>query len=445
MLVAEMEIDVTKKRVRWFRRLHWQVLLALLAGVGFGLLAVAQGWQAWSRDWVTPFGVIFMNLLKMVALPMMAFSLIVGVCSVSDVRKIARLGGKMLLWFVGTMLVAVLIGVLFASVLRPGEGMPGDASERLIKAYEVEVAQRGAAASALQEAGPLRLLVAAVPDNLVGAFGDNSRMLQVVVAALMLGLVLAGMGEVQRRPLLEFCESAAALFTRLAMLVAALSPVGVFALMTTTVVVVASDDLWQAVVLIRVLGMYMLTVILALALHQFGFYSLVIALWMRRSPGWFFRGIAPSQWLCFSTASTSACLPVTIECCEKNLGVPRRVARFVLPVATTLNMDGSALFQAVATLFIAQVFGVDLSWGQVVLLFGITLFSAIGTAPVPGSSLVMLVMVLTTLDLPVEGLGLVVGVDRVLNMCRSTVNAVGDAVIAVLLSGEEEAMDGLET
>jgi len=429
---------------KWYRRLHWQVLLGLLGGVGYGLLAVRFGWQGWARDWVTPFGTIFMNLLKLVALPMVVFSLINGISSIGDTRQLTRLGGRAILWFLATMMVAVALGLSFAVVLRPGDALPKEAGEQLLAAYQAEVGTPGAAAQKMQTQGPLRLLVDAIPDNFFGAFGDNSRMLQVVFGAMLIGWTMVQLPRAQMQPLIHFCDSAGALFMKLAHNVAMLSPVGVFALITGTIVALSGDDPSQALKLLQALALYVVTVVAALAFHQFVFYSLIIKLVAKRSPRAFFRGIAPAQSLCFSTSSTSATLPVTIECCEKNLGVPRHISRFILPLAATINMDGSALFQAVATVFIAQALGVDLTAAQYGIIFGATLVGGVGTAPVPGASMVMMIMVLSMVGLPVEGIALIIGVDRILNMCRATVNAIGDAVIAVLLSGYPAGDEAVE-
>lgn len=420
---------------KWYRRLHWQVLWGLLGGVGFGLLAVRFGWQDWARDWVTPFGVIFMNLLKLVALPMVVFSLINGISSIGDTRQLTRLGGRAILWFMSTMMVAVALGLAFATFMRPGDALPKEAGEQLLAAYQSEVGARDAVAQKMQTQGPLRILVDAVPDNFFGALGDNGRMLQVVLGAMLIGFTMVQLPRKQVQPLIDFCDSAGALFMKLAHNVAMLSPFGVFALITGTIVALSGDDPSQALRLLQALALYVVTVVAALAFHQFVVYSLIIKFVAKRSPREFFRGIAPAQSLAFSTSSTSAALPVTIECCEKNLGVPRHISRFVLPLAATINMDGSALFQAAATVFIAQALGVDLTAAQYGILFGATMIGGVGTAPVPGASMVMMVMVLTMVGLPVEGLALIIGVDRIVNMCRATVNAVGDSVIAVLLSG----------
>lgn len=418
----------------WHRRLHWQVLLALATGTGFGLLAVHQGWQSWARDWIAPFGTVFMNLLKFVALPMVVFSVISGIASIGDPRQLSRLGGRALLWFLATAAVAIGLGLAFASVLRPGDALPREAAAQLMDAFATEAETRDARARELGGEGPLRLLVEAVPDNFLGAVGDNARMLQVVLAALLIGWTLLFMPRAQAQPLITLVDSAGALFMRLAHGVALLSPAGVFALITATIVAISGDDPSQALRLLEALGRYVITIVGALAFHQFVVYSLIIRLVARRSPRAFFRGIAPAQLLCFSTSSTSATLPVTLECCEKNLGVPPRIARFVLPLAATVNMDGSSMFQAVAAVFIAQALGVELEASQYAVLFGACLVGGIGTAPVPGSGLVMLVMVLGAIGLPAGGIALVIGVDRIVNMCRATVNTIGDAVVAVLLS-----------
>ncbi len=424
----------------WYRRLHWQVLLSLLLGVAFGLAAVNLGWQEWARDWIAPFGTVFMSLLKFVALPMVVFSVINGIASIGDPRQISRLGGRALLWFLGSALVAIGTGLVFVTLLRPGDVLPQATSAQLLEAYAGDASLREASAGGMRTSGPLRFLVEAVPDNLLGAVGNNARMLQVVVAAVMIGWTLLLMPREQARPLLSLCESAGGLFTRLAHGVAMLSPVGVFALITATIVAISGEDPSQALRLLEALAFYVATVVAALAFHQFATYSLVIRFVVGRSPREFFKGIAPAQLLCFSTSSTSATLPVTIECCEKNLGVPPRIARFVVPLGTTVNMDGSSLFQAVAAVFIAQALGVELAAADYALLVGTCLVAGIGTAPVPGSGLVMLAMVLSALEIPVEGLALIIGVDRIVNMCRATVNAIGDSVVAVLLArfGDED-------
>ncbi|ACY47850.1 dicarboxylate/amino acid:cation symporter [Rhodothermus marinus] len=421
----------------WYRKLHWQILIGLLLGLLFGLLAAAQGWSGFVTRWVAPFGTIFINLLKLIAVPLVLASLIVGVTSLSDLKRLSRIGGKTIAIYIATTAVAITIGLVIVNVLRPGHTVPPEMRTRLQEAYEADVEARAELAEQTRQRGPLQVLVDIVPENVFSAASDNRNMLQVVFIALFAGIGLLLIPADKARPVIAFFDGVNALVIQLVELIMRIAPIGVFALLADTITSIARDNLQQVFELLAALGYYSLAVVLGLVIHTLGTYPLLLKLLARVPLKTFFSGIAPAQLVAFSTSSSGATLPVTMECAEKNLGVSEEVSSFVLPLGATINMDGTALYQAVAAVFIAQTLGLGLDLGAQLTILLTAVLASIGTAAVPSAGIVMLVIILESVGVPSAGIALILGVDRILDMCRTVTNVTGDLTVATIVAATE--------
>jgi proton glutamate symport protein len=421
----------------WYRKLHWQIILGLVLGLLFGLWAAAQGWSSWVERWVAPLGTVFINLLKLIAVPLVLASLIVGVTSLSDLRRLSRIGTKTILLYIITTTIAITLGLVLVNLLEPGHSVPADMRERLQSTYAADVEARAELAQQTRERGPLQLLIDIVPENVFNAAANNRNMLQVVFIALFSGIGLLLIPQEKARPVIAFFEGVNALVIRLVELIMRTAPVGVFALMAGTITSIAHDSLEQVLELLAALGYYSLTVLLGMLLHTLGTYPLLVKFIAGMPLKVFFGGIAPAQLVAFSTSSSGATLPVTMECAEKNLKIPEEISSFVLPLGATINMDGTALYQAVAAVFIAQALGLGLDLGAQLTILLTALLASIGTAAVPSAGIVMLVIILESVGVPSAGIALILGVDRILDMCRTVTNVTGDLTVASVVAAAE--------
>ena len=425
----------------WYRKLHWQIIIGLLLGLFWGLFASSLGLAAFTQDFIKPFGSIFVRMLELIAVPLVLASLIVGVASLSDIRKLSRIGGKTIAIYLVTTVIAISIGLTLVNLIQPGKALPEETRQQLTATYEQSVADRGTKAEEVISRSPLQPLVDIVPRNVVAAASDNSQMLQVVFVAILLGIGLIQIAPDKSKPMLDFFDSLNSVIIKVVDIIMLLAPYGVFALMGGLIVDLAGDDLGRAVDLLRALGWYMLTVIIGLVIHVVVVYQALFKLFSKMTFTRFIRGLRPAMLLGFSTSSSSATLPVTMERVEKNLGVHEEVSSFVLPVGATINMDGTSLYQAVAAVFIAQALGLDLTWADQLTIVATATLASIGAAGVPGAGIIMLVIVLKAIDVPVEGIALILGVDRILDMMRTTVNITGDAAVAVAVASMEGQID----
>ncbi|MEM0963392.1 MAG: dicarboxylate/amino acid:cation symporter [Bacteroidota bacterium] len=421
----------------WYRKLHWQIILGLLAGLGFGILSASLGWGGFVSDWIDPFGTLFVNALKLIAVPLVLASLITGVASLSDLRKLSRIGGKTIGIYLVTTAIAVTIGLVAVNVLQPGDAIPPDLRDELMAAYADDATGRVATASEVEERGPLQFLVDALPDNAFFAFQDNRSMLQIVVVAILLGIGLVQVPKERGAPFLAFFEALNDIVIRLVDLIMKTAPVGVFALMASTITTTAGDDPGRILALLNALGQYSFVVALALVFHSVVVYPSILKALSPMKIKDFFQGIGPAQLVAFSTSSSGATLPVTMERCEEKLGVSEEVSSFVLPLGATINMDGTALYQAVAAVFIAQALdlGLDLAAQLTIVLTAV--LASIGTAAVPGAGIIMLVIILEAVGVPSAGIALILGVDRILDMLRTVTNVTGDATVATVVAASE--------
>jgi|TARA_A200000159_G_scaffold142467_1_gene145970 Na+/H+-dicarboxylate symporter len=407
--------------------LHWKILIGMALGVVFGaFLSFVPNGSEFIKDYIKPFGTIFINLLKLIAVPLILASLIKGVSDLKDISKLSQMGGRTILTYLITTLTAVTIGLILVNVIQPGKSISVETRNELVEAYSTNTQEKQAAAAKQKEAGPLNALIEMVPSNIFLAASNNRNMLQVIFFALFFGIGMILLPRKKIKPVKKFFDSFNAIILKMIDLIMLAAPYGVFALLAALVVEAPSLELFRA------LALYAITLLLGLA-AMIVVYIIVVRVFTNKKVDFFMKGIAPAQLLAFSTSSSAATLPVTMECVEENLGVDEEVASFVLPIGATINMDGTSVYQGVAAVFIAQAFGLDLSLSaQLGIVFTATLAS-IGTAAVPSAGIVMLVIVLAQAGIPEAGLALIFAIDRPLDMCRTIVNVTGDAAVSMIV------------
>ncbi|QXP53026.1 dicarboxylate/amino acid:cation symporter [Cellulophaga sp. HaHa_2_1] len=408
--------------------LHWQILIGMLAGVLFAFIMVQFDWGAkFVSDWIKPFGNIFINSLKLIAVPLILASLIKGVSDLKDISKLSQMGGRTIGIYIVTTIIAVSIGLAVVNIIQPGKSISEETRTQLVENYKGDADSRIEQAHKQEESGPLQALEDIVPSNIFKAASDNGNMLQVIFFAIFFGIGLILIPEEQSTPVKKFFDGFNEVILKLIDLIMLAAPFGVFALLAALVVESPSLDLFKA------LAWYALCVIVGLFL-MICVYLGFVWIFTKKSPSFFLKGMSPAQLLAFSTSSSAATLPVTMERVEEHLGVDEEVTSFVLPIGATINMDGTSLYQAVAAIFIAQAFGMDLDlWAQLGIIVTATLAS-IGSAAVPGAGMVMLVIVLSQAGIPEAGLALIFAVDRPLDMCRTVVNVTGDAAVSMMVA-----------
>ena len=408
--------------------LHWQILLGMVFGVLFAFILIQFTWgKDIIVDWVKPFGTIFINLLKLIAVPLILASLIKGISDLKDISKLSKMGGRTIGLYVLTTVIAVSIGLVIVNIIKPGSFISEQTRTELVSSYTADANSKIEAANKQSEVGPLQSLIDIVPDNIIKASADNGNMLQVIFFAVIFGIAMILLPEDKSKPVKDFFDSFNEIILKMIDIIMLFSPIGVFALLAAIVAESPSLDLFKA------LGMYGLTVIIGLILVM-SFYLFLVKVFAKKSPKFFINGISPAQLLAFSTSSSAATLPVTMERTVDNLGVDDEVASFVLPIGATINMDGTSLYQAVAAVFIAQSFGMDLSLATQLGIIVTATLASIGSAAVPGAGMVMLVIVLAQAGIPEAGLALIFAIDRPLDMCRTTVNVTGDAAVAMVVA-----------
>lgn len=408
--------------------LHWQILLGMAVGVLFALLMVNFSWgPKLVSDFIKPFGTIFINSLKLIAVPLILASLIKGISDLKDISKLSKMGGRTIGIYILTTVIAVCIGLAIVNIIKPGNSISEATRMELVESYSGDANEKINEAAKQKESGPLQALEDLVPSNIFKAASDNGNMLQVIFFAIFFGVGLILIPEKQAKPVKKFFDSFNEVILKLIDLIMLAAPYGVFALLAALVVEAPSADLFKA------LAWYAICVLLGLAI-MIGFYILVVYVFTKRTPSFFIKGISPAQLLAFSTSSSAATLPVTMERVEEHLGVEEEVTSFVLPIGATVNMDGSSLYQAVAAVFIAQAFGMDLDFYTQLGIIVTATLASIGSAAVPGAGMVMLVIVLAQAGIPEAGLALIFAVDRPLDMCRTVVNVTGDATVSMLVA-----------
>ena len=413
--------------------LYAKILLGMGLGLGFGFLALALHWEGFVHDWVAPWGDIFMRLLKLIAVPLVLVSLIMGVVNLKDIRNLSRIGLKTILIYVCTTIIAVSIGLGMVSVIKPGKVFPKDRQTEFMERYQQTVVEREAQMQQVKDESPLQFMVDMVPENIFNALGDNSKMLQIIFFALLFGVALIVVGPSKVPSVVRFFQQLNLVLLKIIDFIMAFAPVGVFALMAALIVDYAGD-----VGIFSALGLYALTVVLALAVIIFLVYPFIMRVFGKRTIKQFLKAATPVQMLAFTTSSSAATLPLTMERTQKHLGVSEEVSSFVLPVGVTINMDGTSCYQAVAAVFLAQVLGLDLTFGQMLLILVTATISSIGTPGIPGGSIVMLMIVLDSVGIPIEGLALILGIDRPLDMLRTVVNVTGDMTVSCVVDNSNK-------
>jgi len=411
--------------------LHWQIMIGMIAGVIFGIIASNLGWQGFVSDWIKPIGTIFINLLKLIAIPLIIASLIKGISDLRDISQFSKMGFRTILIYIITTIIAISIGLAIVNIIQPGNQVSAETIEELSNVYSGDAASRMSAAESQKEKGPLQFVIDMVPQNIFEAASSNGNMLQVIFFVIFFGISLLLVDDKYSKPVKDFFDGLNEVILKMVDLIMLMAPFAVFALLGSLVTETTNPDIFSA------LAWYALSVVLGLAL-MIAIYTLAVYLLTGKSPRFFFNGISPAQLLAFSTSSSAATLPVTMERVEEHLGVEKEVSSFVLPVGATINMDGTSLYQAVAAVFICQALNFELTfYDQLTIILTATLAS-IGSAAVPGAGMVMLVIVLESLGLPPDllaiGLALIFAVDRPLDMCRTTVNVTGDATVSMIVA-----------
>ena len=412
--------------------LHWKIIIGMVLGVLYGLLASKMGWIDFTNDWIKPWGKIFINLLKLIAVPLVFASLIKGVSSLSDISKLSRIGGKTIGIYLFTTVVAVTFGLLLVNIIQPGTSFSEEKRMELKEQYASNAASKIASAKDVKEDGPLQFIVDMVPSNFIQATGNNKNMLQVIFFAILFGIAMVMLPKEKTSVVKGFFDGVNDIILQIVDLIMLTAPYGVFALLGGLVV-----DFGGSAELFQALGIYSLSVVIGLLLMIMVVYPLILKSFTKLKYFDFFKGIAPAQMLAFSTSSSAATLPVTMERCEDHLGVSEEVSSFVLPLGATINMDGTSLYQAVAAVFIAQAFGYDLDLSQQLTIVLTSTLASIGAAAVPGAGMVMLVIVLSSIGIDPEGIALIFAVDRLLDMLRTVVNVTGDATVASVVAATE--------
>lgn len=408
--------------------LHWQILIGMVLGVLVGILfTYFEGGKEIIQDWVKPFGKIFINLLKLIAVPLILASLIKGVSDLKDISKLSAMGGRTIGLYLITTVIAVSIGLVLVNIIKPGNSISESTRQELVQNYSGSTTKYKEQAAKQKENGPLQALIDIVPDNIFGAATNNRNMLQVIFFAIIFGIGLILIPEEKSIPVKNFFDGFNEVILKIIDLIMLSAPYGVFALLAALVVESPSLDLFKALI------WYAFTVLLGLVL-MITFYNLLVWVVTKKKPSTFLKGISPAQLLAFSTSSSAATLPVTMERVTEHLGVDEEVSSFVLPIGATINMDGTSLYQAVAAVFIAQAFGMDLTLGVQLGIIVTATLASIGSAAVPGAGMVMLVIVLGQAGIPEAGLALIFAIDRPLDMCRTTVNVTGDASVSMLVA-----------
>jgi Na+/H+-dicarboxylate symporter len=420
--------------------LHWKILIGMLLGLIFGFLMLQiEGGSGFTKAWIKPLGTIFVKLLKLIAVPLILASLIKGISDLKDISKFASIGVKTIIIYVTTTVIAISIGLTLVNVFNPGDGVSDATISKLTETYATNSSVQGkiAEANRQQQSGPLDFVVDMIPENAFSALSNNKLMLQVIFLAIFLGISLLLIGEKRAKPLKDVFDSLNDVVLKMVDLIMLTAPYAVFALLANVVVSSGDPELLYAL-------LFYASVVVGGLLLMVCFYLIVVAIVVKKNPFWFLKQISPAQLLAFSTSSSAATLPVTMERVEEHVGVDKEVSSFVLPVGATINMDGTSLYQAVAAVFIAQALNFDLTFTDQLMIVLTALLASIGSAAVPGAGMVMLVIVLESVGFPADklaiGLALIFAVDRPLDMCRTVINVTGDATVSTVIAKLEDKL-----
>ena len=461
--------------------LHWKIIIGLILGIIFAFVSSSLGWSEFVVNWIDPFGTIFINLLKLIAVPLVLFSIIKGISGLHDTAKLGRLAGKTLAFYLVTTVMSVSVGLFLVNTFSPGKLV--DESQRTDNriAYEIwaqdnaidildgkcylcddqyafrvevvrELMQTEAPDAALmakmqsakktKESGPLQPLVDMVPSNIFFSLNNNGLMLQVIFFAIFFGVTLISIPREMAQPVIGVVDGMNEVFLKMVDLVMQAAPFFVFALLAGVISKMAGDDPNAVIEIFKGLGWYSLVVVTGLGFMIFVFYPLLVQFTVKgMTYRRFLRAISPAQFLAFSTSSSAATLPVTMDCVRDNLGVSKETTSFVLPIGATVNMDGTSMYQAIAVVFLAQFHAVDLNVTQQLTIVLTATLASIGSAAVPSAGLIMLIIVLESVGLNPAWVAIIFPVDRILDMCRTTVNVTGDCSVATIVASSEGQLD----
>jgi proton glutamate symport protein len=427
-------------------QLHTQILIGLGLGILFAMLSIHQAWPAsWTVQYIKPFGRLFLNSLNMIAIPLVFASLIVGITSIKDVAKFSRIGGKAFSLYAITTAVAAVIGLLVTNIIQPGSVLSSQARTTLVQLYAGQAEERTVALHNINQEGPLQFLVNLVPDNILYAFSSNFHLLQVVVVAILFGLALLKVPAHKSSPVVLFFAGLNEAILALMRYIMKFSPIGVFSLVASLLVEVGSHNhAGDMVEILYTLLWYVGTVVIGLAVVMFIIYPILMRFFTKQSYLTFLKEMRPAQLVAFTTSSSSAALSITMEQVEKRLGISEEISNFVLPLGAIVNMNGTAVYQSVAIVFIAQALGMKLNVETQLIIIANVAISSIGVAGVPGGAMVMTTMILHAIGIPGIGLALILAPDRILDMCRTVVNITGDAVVAVIVASSESKLGELK-
>lgn len=403
-------------------KLYAKIIIGMFAGVAFGFLLGPNA------VWVEPLGKIFIRLITMVVAPLIMASLILGTASLGSLKKLGRIGGKTVVYYLLTTALSITIGLTLANFFKPGADLDETVKAKILQNYQGVTEEQ--IARAANKANPLDMVLNIVPTNPIAAMA-NGDMLGLIFFSLALGIALTYLPKSRAQPVLTFLDGLNEAIIQLVHLIMKFAPYGVFGLMAA---VVAKFGFRILLTLIE----YSFVVILGLVLHCVVVYSLSVRFLGGWNPVRFFKAMRSAQLIAFSTSSSNATLPVNMKCCEENLHVPREICSFVLPLGATINMDGTALLQGVAAVFISQVYGIPLMLSDQLLILLTATLASVGAAGIPGAGIITLTLILQTIGIPLEGIGLILGVDRILDMCRTVVNITGDASCAVFIARTEK-------
>jgi Na+/H+-dicarboxylate symporter len=461
--------------------LHWKILIGMTLGIIWALLSSTLGWSAFTINWIDPFGIIFINLLKLIAVPLVLFSIISGVANIGDPKSLGRMGGKTLFIYLITTVMAIALGLVLVNTIKPGKLIDeqsridnrisyeiwADSEGHEIKdginylkdptflkraqeiseltkseLKEISVSDKIEKAKKQQSVSPLQPLIDIVPDNFFASLSNNGLMLQIIFFAIFFGVCLLFIPNDKSQPVLTLVDGINEVFLKMVDLVMQAAPFFVFALLAGVVSKMAGNDIGKVIEIFKGLSWYSLTVLIGLLLMIFVIYPTVLKVFVKKIPYLgFFKAMGPAQTLAFSTSSSAATLPVTMECVEQNMGVDKKVSSFVLPIGATVNMDGTSLYQAVAVIFLAQMHMIDLTIGQQLTVVLTTTLASIGSAAVPSAGLVMLIVVLDSVGLNPAWIAIIFPVDRILDMFRTVVNVTGDATVCSIIADGENMLN----
>ena len=416
--------------------LHWKIIIGMFFGIVYGIFANNMGYNNFTTDWIKPWGIIFVNLLKLIAVPLVFASLIKGVASLSDISRLSKIGSRTVMLYLFSTVISVTIGLFFVNTIKPGDSFSEEKKIELREKYSSKADLKINDANNLKNNGPLQFIVDIVPVNIIGSASENKNMLQIIFFAILFGIAIIVIPDSKTEYVRGFFDGVNEIILYMVDLIMRFAPYGVFALLASLVV-----DFGASIDLFLALGYYSLTVSVGLLLMIFVVYPLLLKLFTKVNYFSFFKAISPAQMLAFSTSSSAATLPVTMDRCENNVGVSKEVSSFVLPLGATINMDGTSLYQAVAAVFIAQAFGYDLDLSAQLTIVLTATLASIGAAAVPGAGMVMLVIVLSSIGIDPEGIALIFAVDRILDMLRTVVNVTGDATVATIVASSDNQLN----